>query len=368
MVRCSCFLFPAYVASVLIFGHYLTNVLLITSMETVADKDKVDLLFKKNFGYGRTSGSVSTAAETITSPPPLRGDVLWLQAHLIPSTPQAATDGLVEVYNGETAIELEPATTVPLLNASTGLFQAYQTVGNLKNWITPDFGAGYAPVVVMTDGVGAPSPTTNPATPLGPAGTGGSGPWVFDCQSGVLNFISNTVPAGLTSSKTLYLMAYRYKGAVGVQNLGTQGPTSTPAPTSYLYGSGGYTLASEVRTVCGWAALSSVGWSSKDDLWCSYSTVVPGVYNVVFTATLHNSNELQEEKLGVYSTLTDGMDIITPSAILYSKVPALGYQTLTSSAIFNFASSLHYVTCMVEGSHAVIEGGNMCTLTAVRIG
>jgi hypothetical protein len=205
----------------------------------ITDTQKVDLLFKKNFGYGRTAANVSTTAEVVASPPPLRGDLLWLQADKILLTPGPVKDIVVE-HKGDTAVKLVPATTNKLAGSTTDIFQAYRANDgsvDLKNWISADFGAQYSPVLYMVDADTAPS-NLNPGTLLSPDGTGGDGQWVFDCQSGVLNFINNTIPGiklapspnTFTDKKTLYLRAYRYVGTMGVQNLAVQGPVGPVGP------------------------------------------------------------------------------------------------------------------------------------------
>jgi hypothetical protein len=205
----------------------------------ITDTQKVDLLFKKNFGYGRTAANVSTTAEVVASPPPLRGDLLWLQADKILLAPGPVKDIVVE-HKGDTAVKLVPATTNKLAGSTTDIFQAYRAndgTVDLKNWISADFGAQYSPVLYMVDADTVPS-NLNPGTLLSPDGTGGDGQWVFDCQSGVLNFINNTIPGiklapspnTFTDQKTLYLRAYRYVGTMGVQNLAVQGPPGPAGP------------------------------------------------------------------------------------------------------------------------------------------
>jgi hypothetical protein len=190
----------------------------------VTDAQKVDLLFKKNFGYGRTAANVSTTSEMVTSPPPLRGDLLWLQADRILSTP-TPVDDIVAVRT----IQLVPATTNKLGGSNENIFQAYRAkdgTNDMKNWISPDFGAAYSPVLYMT-ALDTPPSLANPGVLLGPDGTGGTGQWVFDCQSGILNFINNTIPGidlalsnfTFTAQKSLYLKAYQYIGVMGVQHL-----------------------------------------------------------------------------------------------------------------------------------------------------
>jgi hypothetical protein len=187
--------------------------------------NQVDILFKKLFGYARTSGSTNTTAESISSPVFLRGDNIWLQANQIPASP-AALSGIVSAYTGNSASSTTAA-TAQLLASTTGVYQAYKT--GLTDWIPPEFNTGYA-VSVWVDTTGSTTPTST-GVQIFPDGTGGAGEWVFDYQSGVLNFIQNTLPVitgGFTSSKSLFIVGYRYIGTKGVY------PSQTSNSGKYL--------------------------------------------------------------------------------------------------------------------------------------
>jgi hypothetical protein len=174
---------------------------------------KVDLLYKQAFGVTKTDteANKSPSNEAIASPLLNRGDTLWTQADQIPGV-AAATAGIVTAYTGTGAQEcVADNTTVPV----GGVYPTWKT--NLTYWIPAEFGATYS-VSVYVDDSGAANPTST-GTQIFGAGSGGTGEFYYNYQSGVLNFIGETIPTALTSSKVLYIVGYRYIGKTGVNNL-----------------------------------------------------------------------------------------------------------------------------------------------------
>ena len=174
---------------------------------------KVDLLYKQAFGVTKTDteANKSPSNEAIASPLLNRGDTLWTQADQIPGV-AAATAGIVTAYTGTGAQEcVADNTTVPV----GGVYPTWKT--NLTYWIPAEFGATYS-VSVYVDDTGAANPTST-GTQIFGAGSGGTGEFFYNYQSGVLNFIGETIPTALTSSKVLYIVGYRYVGKTGVNNL-----------------------------------------------------------------------------------------------------------------------------------------------------
>ena len=179
---------------------------------------QVDLLYKQAFGVTKTdtAANKSPSNEAIASPLLIRGDTQWTQSDQIPGT-AAAVANLVQAYTGSSAVEcVADNTTTPV----GGVYPTWKT--NLTYWIPQEFGSTYA-VKVYVDDTGAADPTST-GTQIFAAGSGGTGEFYYNYQSGVLNFIGETIPAALTSSKVLYVVAYRYIGLTGVTNLpdGTQ--------------------------------------------------------------------------------------------------------------------------------------------------
>ena len=179
---------------------------------------QVDLLYKQAFGVTKTdtAANKSPSNEAIASPLLIRGDTQWTQSDQIPGT-AAAVANLVQAYTGSSAVEcVADNTTTPV----GGVYPTWKT--NLTYWIPQEFGSTYA-VKVYVDDTGVADPTST-GTQIFAAGSGGTGEFYYNYQSGVLNFIGETIPAALTSSKVLYVVAYRYIGLTGVTNLpdGTQ--------------------------------------------------------------------------------------------------------------------------------------------------
>jgi len=179
---------------------------------------KVDLLYKQAFGVTKTDteANKSPSNESIASPLLIRGDTQWTQSDQIPGV-AAATAGLVTAYTGTGAKECTADnTTVPV----GGVYPTWKT--DLTYWIPAEFGSTYS-VSVFVDDAGVADPTST-GTQIFAAGSGGTGEFFYNYQSGVLNFIGETIPTALTSTKVLYIVGYRYIGLTGVTNLpdGTQ--------------------------------------------------------------------------------------------------------------------------------------------------
>jgi hypothetical protein len=174
---------------------------------------KVDLLYKQAFGVTKTDteANKSPSNESIASPLLIRGDTLWSQADQIPGVGAAVTD-VVTAYTGTGAAECTADnTTVPV----GGVYPTWKT--SLTYWIPAEFGSTYS-VGVWVDDAGVADPTST-GTQIFGAGSGGTGEFFYNYQSGVLNFIGETIPTALTSTKVLYIVGYRYIGLTGVSIL-----------------------------------------------------------------------------------------------------------------------------------------------------
>ena len=178
----------------------------------VSQAQIVDLLYKQAFGVTKTDTSTnkSPSNESIPSPIISRGDTIWISSNDIPAV-AAATTGIVQAYTGSNAVQtVADTTTVPV----GGIYPTWKT--NLTDWIPVEFGSTYN-VSVFIDNPGAANPVST-GTQIFAAGSGGTGQFYFNCSSGVLNFIGETIPAGLTSGKVLYIVGYRYIGPKGINN------------------------------------------------------------------------------------------------------------------------------------------------------
>jgi hypothetical protein len=179
----------------------------------VSQSQIVDLLYKQAFGVTKTDTATnkSPSNESIPSPLLIRGDTQWTQSDQIPTT-AAALSGIVQAYTGANAVQtVADNTTVPI----GGIYPTWKT--NLIYWIPSEFGATYN-VQVWVDNPGVANPTAT-GTQIFADGSGGNGQYYYNYQSGVLNFIGETIPAALTSGKVLYIVGYRYIGLIGVTNL-----------------------------------------------------------------------------------------------------------------------------------------------------
>ena len=188
----------------------------------VSDSSKVDLLYKKLFGVTKTDTSTNKGAgnESIASPALIRGDKVWTDAASIPATAADVTN-VVQSYLTTSRIECTADTTTTPVSS---VYPTWKT--NLTNWISPEFGSTYF-VKVYAETAGNANPTNGIS--LSDSGSGGTGEWYFDYQSGVLNFIGGTIPAALTAAKVIYITGYRYIGAVGI----TSQTTATIANVAY---------------------------------------------------------------------------------------------------------------------------------------
>jgi hypothetical protein len=175
----------------------------------VSDSSKVDLLYKKLFGVTKTDTPTNKGAssESIASPALIRGDKVWTESASIPATAADVTN-VVQSYLTTSRIECTADTTTTPVSS---VYPTWKT--NLTNWIPPEFGSTYF-IKVYAETAGNANPTNG--TALSDAGSGGTGEWFFDYQSGVLNFIGGTIPAALTAAKVVYITGYRYIGSVGV--------------------------------------------------------------------------------------------------------------------------------------------------------
>ena len=174
----------------------------------ITDSKKVDYLWKK-LGYGKAKTDTNTQKkapnEAIDSPLLMRGDVIWAQAHEIPSTIPESTTTHVRIYSGTTAIE----TTEDNTSTANRTWKTGQT-----DWIPTQFGSTYL-VKVYSDTSGV-SDATSTGTQLFPTGSGNNDEWFFDYEAGILHFIGTNLPSSMDGSKVVYITGARYIGTKGI--------------------------------------------------------------------------------------------------------------------------------------------------------
>jgi hypothetical protein len=173
----------------------------------ISNNQKLDYLFKK-LGYGATKTDTVlkklAANESIASPLLIRGDTIWAASGSIPNVKPASSAGVVTV---QTAIEsTEDITATGNRTWKTGV----------TDWIPTEFGSTYlVNVYVHTSGDAAGAELL--ANKVFTTGSGNNDEWFFDYQSGVLNFIGDSLPNGVNfTGKSVYITGATYSGAFGV--------------------------------------------------------------------------------------------------------------------------------------------------------
>ena len=173
----------------------------------INESQKVDWLWKKlGYGVAKTDiNSIKAATnESIASPLLIRGDNIWQDSATIPGTKPTSSSTVVKIYddsgNGSATVECTAdATATPNRTWKT----------NSTDWISAEFGSTYL-IKVYLDNAGAATPQTT-GTQLFAAGSGNNDEWYFDFQSGVLNFIGDNLPSGI-SGKTIYVVGACFIG------------------------------------------------------------------------------------------------------------------------------------------------------------
>jgi len=175
----------------------------------IQDTQKIDYLWKK-LGYGATKTDTNTNKkapnEAIASPLILRGDKVWQQAGDIPSVMPGSSAGVVTVYPTSAPDE----TT---LDGTATANRSWKT--GLTDWIPPELGSTYqAKVYIHTSGDAAGA---SGGDQVFATGSGNDDEWFFDYQSGVLHFIGDSLPDGISfTGKSVYISGARYTGTFGV--------------------------------------------------------------------------------------------------------------------------------------------------------
>ena len=178
----------------------------------IADNQKLDFLWKKiGYGFSKTDiNSVKAAVnESIPSPLILRGDIIWADSDLIPNVIPAVSSDIVEVYSDAFGGEPSVECTADITSSPNRTW-----LTNEVNWIPPEFGSTYQ-IKVYIDDPGSGSPQTT-GSQIFASGSGNNDEWFFDYSSGVLNFIGDNLPAGI-SGKSIYISGAKYISDFGVK-------------------------------------------------------------------------------------------------------------------------------------------------------
>ena len=183
--------------------------------QNASDSQKVDYLWKKIvYGAAKTdiSGNIDATNEPNPSPLLIRGDKIIQQASLIANVIPGSNSSVVTVYPTTLPVECISTAGIP---TPTLTWQTGQTF-----WIPPEFGSTYQIKVYISPSGQAGNVLTK-GTQVFATGTTNNDLWVFDYQSGILNFNSNNTPyaSGAPISFTgnsVYISGAVYSGQFGL--------------------------------------------------------------------------------------------------------------------------------------------------------
>ena len=309
---------------------------------SVSIAQQVDLLYKQAFGVTKTdtANNKSPSNESIPSPLLIRGDTQWTQSDQIPAV-AAAVANLVQAYTGASAVQMTADnTTVPI----GGIYPTWKT--NLTYWIPQEFGATYA-IKVYVDNPGVANPTVT-GTQIFAAGSGGTGEFYYNYQSGVLNFIGETIPAALTSGKVLYAVGYRYIGLVGVTNLPSGTTIGNLEFTDNVISSTN-TNANIVLTPNGTGQVTTTASFTGTDVYIA--NIVANTSGNIFDLVVANKANLGNIANVILTGGSNGQVVQTDGA------GNLSFATISTSGVSNGNSSVTIPT--VDGNINLTSNGNL---------
>ena len=190
--------------------------------QNASDSQKVDYLWKKIvYGAAKTdiSGNIDATNEPVASPLLIRGDKIWQQADLIANVIPGSNSSVVTVYPTTFPAECTSTAGIP---TPTLTWQTGRTF-----WVPPEFGSTYQIKVYIAPSGNAAN-VASKGTQVFATGSGSNDLWVFDYQSGVLNFNSNNTPyaGGAPISFTgnsVYISGGVYSGAFGLPTVSSSG-------------------------------------------------------------------------------------------------------------------------------------------------
>ena len=186
-------------------------------IQNASDSQKVDYLWKK-IAYGATktdiAGNIDATQEPFPSPLQIRADKILQNSDQIPAIIPVSNTSVVSVYTTSLPIECtsDSGIATPTLTWQTGV----------NFWIPPEFGPTYQVKVYIAPSGQAGNVTTK-GTQVFATGSGNNDLWVFDYQSGILNFNSNNTPYNASNQpisftgNSVYISGAVYSGAFGLQ-------------------------------------------------------------------------------------------------------------------------------------------------------
>jgi len=187
--------------------------------QNASDSQKVDYLWKKIvYGAAKTdiSGNIDATNEPNPSPLQIRADRILQDSGSILGVIPASNSSVVTVYPTTFPVECTSTAAIP---TPTLTWQTGRTF-----WVPPEFGSTYQIKVYIAPSGNAAN-VASKGTQVFATGSGYNDLWVFDYQSGILNFNSNNTPyaSGAPISFTgnsVYISGAVYAGAFGLPTAG----------------------------------------------------------------------------------------------------------------------------------------------------
>jgi len=183
-------------------------------IQNASDSQKVDYLWKKVvYGAAKTdiAGNIDATQEPYASPLLIRGDKILQESDLIPTVIPGSNTHPVTVYTTSLPAECTSAAGIPTPTLTW--------ITGRTNWVPPEFGSTYQ-VKVYIGPSGQAGNVLTKATQVFATGSGSNDLWVFDYQSGILNFNSNNTPYNGASPISFTGNSVYISGAVYSGNLG----------------------------------------------------------------------------------------------------------------------------------------------------
>lgn len=184
-------------------------------IQNASDSQKVDFLWKKIvYGAAKTdiAGNIDATQEPYASPLLIRGDRIWQDSVNIPTVIPGSNSAPVTVYTTSLPVECTSAAGIPTPTLTW--------ITGRTNWVPPEFGSTYQVKVYISPSGQAGNVLTK-GTQVFATGTGNNDLWVFDYQSGILNFNSNNTPYSGASpisftGNSVYISGAIYSGNIGL--------------------------------------------------------------------------------------------------------------------------------------------------------
>lgn len=192
------------------------------AIQNAPDSQKVDYLWKKIvYGAAKTdiSGNIDATNEPNASPLQIRADKILQESASIPGVIPASNSSVVTVCPTTFPVECTSTAGIP---TPTLTWQTGRTF-----WVPPEFGSTYQIKVYIAPSGNAAN-VASKGTQVFATGSGSNDLWVFDYQSGILNFNSNNTPYSGGSpisftGNSVYISGAVYAGQFGlptVSNIG----------------------------------------------------------------------------------------------------------------------------------------------------